>query len=48
MARVRALVAVVILIFGLAASSAAQGTGDIVGRVADASVVFCLAARQKA
>ncbi|PYR28500.1 MAG: hypothetical protein DMF92_13990, partial [Acidobacteria bacterium] len=37
MARVRSLAGVVILILGLAASSAAQGTGDIVGRVADSS-----------
>src|SRR5882762_9248537 len=37
MARVRIVTGVVILLFGLAASSAAQGTGDIVGRVADAS-----------
>src|SRR5947209_6174299 len=37
MARVRAVTGVVILVFGLAASSAAQGTGDIVGRVADSS-----------
>jgi hypothetical protein len=37
MARVRAVAGVVIVIFGLAASSAAQGTGDIVGRVADSS-----------
>ena len=37
MARVRAVTGVVILIFGLAASSAAQGTGDIVGRVVDGS-----------
>jgi len=37
MARVRAVTGVVILVVGLAASSAAQGTGDIVGRVADSS-----------
>src|SRR5262249_41530258 len=37
MARVRAVAGVVILILGLAASSAAQGTGDIVGRVVDSS-----------
>ncbi len=37
MAWVRAVTGVVILIVGLAASSAAQGTGDIVGRVADSS-----------
>src|SRR5881398_1148482 len=37
MARVRAVMGVVFLIFGLAASSAAQGTGDIVGRVTDSS-----------
>src|SRR5438105_5019576 len=38
MARVRAVAGIVIiLIFGLAASSAAQGTGDIVGRVSDSS-----------
>ena len=37
MTRVRAVTGVVILVFGLAASSAAQGTGDIVGRVADSS-----------
>ncbi len=37
MARVRAVAGVVILILGLAASSAAQGTGDIVGRVTDTS-----------
>src|SRR5437588_75628 len=38
MARVRAVAGIVIiLILGLAASSAAQGTGDIVGRVSDSS-----------
>src|SRR5262249_8891570 len=37
MTRVRAVVGVVIVIVGLAASSAAQGTGDIVGRVVDSS-----------
>ena len=37
MARVRVLAGVVMLILGLAASSAAQGTGDIVGRVSDSS-----------
>ncbi len=37
MARVRAGTGVAILVLGLAASSAAQGTGDIVGRVADSS-----------
>jgi hypothetical protein len=37
MTRARAVTGVVILVFGLAASSAAQGTGDIVGRVADSS-----------
>src|SRR6267378_8104289 len=37
MERIRVVPGVVILIFGLAVSSAAQGTGDIVGRVADSS-----------
>src|SRR6266446_5120548 len=37
MERIRLVPGVVILIFGLAVSSAAQGTGDIVGRVADSS-----------
>jgi Carboxypeptidase regulatory-like domain len=37
MARVRAVAGIVFLILGLAASSAAQGTGDIVGRVTDTS-----------
>ncbi len=37
MALVRAVAGIVIFILGLAASSAAQGTGDIVGRVADSS-----------
>src|SRR5207244_11419418 len=37
MERIRVVPGVVILIFGLAVSSAEQGTGDIVGRVADSS-----------
>lgn len=37
MARVRAVMGVVFLIFGLAVSAAAQGTGDIVGRIVDQS-----------